>query len=65
MPSELRILRLREVLMITGLSRSSLYRMIAAGKFPTPVQIGLRAVGWREEEVRAWVESRPAASAFV
>ena len=61
MPSETRILRLPEVLTITGLSRSQIYRMVAAGQFPPPVRIGERAVGWREEDVQHWLESRPTA----
>ena len=54
-----RILRLREVLRITGLSRSSVYRLADAGTFPARVQIAPRAVGWREEEVLRWLEDRP------
>ena len=57
-----RILRLQEVLTITGLSRSSVYRMVDARTFPGAVQIGPRAVGWREEDIQAWLESRTNAS---
>jgi len=55
-------LRLSTVLLITGLSRSTIYRMIAEHTFPAPVKIGKRAVAWRQEEVRQWCESRPSAS---
>lgn len=56
------ILRLPEVLAMTGLSRSSLYRRINSGDFPAPILLGgddSRAVGWRRSEVEAWIESRP------
>jgi prophage regulatory protein len=50
-----RILRLPAVLERTGLSRSTLYRKIKAGTFPSQVAISLRCAGWRESEVRAWL----------
>lgn len=53
------LIRRPEVLKLTGLSRGSIYRMIKAGDFPAPRQIGARAVAWLEPEIVAWVESRP------
>ena len=32
--------------------------MIAEGSFPKPVKLGKRAVGWREADLRAWLNSR-------
>jgi prophage regulatory protein len=58
-----RLLRLKTVLLITGLARSTIYRMIAEHTFPAPVKIGKRAVAWREEDVLQWSEARPSASA--
>ena len=57
-----RLLRLREVKEITGMSRSHIYRLMQKGDFPRPVRIGPTAVRWRESEVNAWVESRPKAT---
>jgi len=56
-----RILRLPEVLLTTGLSRSTLYARVATGDFPPSIKLGPRAVGWRSGDVEAWVESRPLA----
>jgi prophage regulatory protein len=53
-----RILRRPDVERITGLSTSTIYEKIAAGAFPRPIRLGLRAVGWVEEEVQAWLERR-------
>lgn len=53
-----RILRRPAVERATGLSRSTLYAMMAEGTFPKPVRLGKRAVGWPEEAVAAWLESR-------
>ena len=58
-----RILRLPEVRRTTGMSRSAVYVMVSAGEFPKPVRIGRRAVGWRESDVQAWLDSRPDADA--
>lgn len=46
---------------LTGLSRSTLYAMIADGRFPAPVKLGARAVGWREADLNEWLASREAA----
>ena len=53
-----RILRRPEVEARTGLSRSTLYAMMAEGAFPKPVQLGKRAVGWPERAIAEWLESR-------
>ena len=56
-----RLLRRREVEKITGVSRSSIYRLMQSGDFPRPLRVGLSAVRWRERDITAWVESRPEA----
>jgi len=53
-----RVLRRPEVELLVGLSRSTLYAMMAEGRFPKPVRLGRRAVGWREADLRRWLESR-------
>ena len=55
-----RILRRHEVEHRTGLPRSSLYRMIAAGNFPRQRQLSPSSVGWLESEVSQWINSRQA-----
>ncbi|CDT35904.1 hypothetical protein VCRLGP107_520003 [Vibrio crassostreae] len=47
----MRLIRIREVLDKTGLSKATLYRLIAAGKFPASIQIAYRAVAWEESQV--------------
>ena len=44
----------------TGLSRSTIYLMMAQGAFPKPIPLGARAVGWIESEIDTWLESRKA-----
>lgn len=57
----MRLLRRPDVEALTGLARSTMYRLIADGDFPRPVKIGAQAVAWRERDVLAWIESREAA----
>ena len=53
-----RILRRPQVETCTGLSRSTLYAMMAEGEFPKPVCLGKRAVGWSEAAISEWLETR-------
>ncbi len=57
-----RILKMPKVLVQTGLSKSAVYRGIKEGKFPQPIRLGKRSVGWLEDEVLAWLQSRIEAS---
>ncbi|HEY1208584.1 MAG TPA: AlpA family transcriptional regulator [Terracidiphilus sp.] len=50
-----RILRLPNVLDRTGLSRSTVYQWVSEGRFPKPVSLGARAVGWVESDVEEWI----------
>ena len=52
------ILRLPKVKSRTGLSRSTIYLRIAEGRFPKPVSLGGRAVGWTESSINDWVNQR-------
>lgn len=53
-----KILRLPEVKERTGLSRSSIYKLMSENLFPHSVKIALRAVGWYESHIDQFVESR-------
>ena len=57
------ILRRPAVEARTGLSRSTIYAMMAEGTFPRPVRLGKRAVGWTESTISEWLESRIASDA--
>nr|WP_319483736.1 AlpA family phage regulatory protein [uncultured Cohaesibacter sp.] len=50
-----RIIRLMTVLNRTGLSRSTIYRKMAEGTFPTQIKISIHGAGWRESEVNRWI----------
>ena len=57
-PSETRILRLPEVLARVGLGRSTVYQLMAAGDFPASVRLTPNSVGWRSDDIDAWIASR-------
>jgi prophage regulatory protein len=50
------LLRISDVERAVGLGRSSIYRNIAAGKFPKPVELGTGAVRWRYDAIREWAD---------
>ncbi len=54
-------MRVRDVMRVTGLARSTLYKMMAEQCFPAPCRLGARAVGWRRDDIAAWTQSRPTA----
>lgn len=47
--------RIDDVVRITSLSRATVYRRVAAGRFPPPVHLGGRACGWRAAALQAWI----------
>jgi prophage regulatory protein len=57
-PAAIQILRLPQVCQRTGLCRSMIYQLEAEHQFPRRIKIGIRAVGWIEEEVREWLTQR-------
>ena len=52
------VLRLPAVKIRTGLSRSSIYKFVAEGRFPRAVRLGARSVGWLEVEIDEWLSGR-------
>ena len=54
--------RMPNVLRMTGLCRSTIYRLIAEDKFPTPVKLGDRAVAWRQSDLDRWSSAREPSS---
>ncbi|MFI8556891.1 helix-turn-helix transcriptional regulator [Pseudomonas putida] len=54
----MRIIRLKDVIDSTGIARSTIYKLIGEGKFPKPVPLVGRTVGWVESEVQEWIRGR-------
>ncbi|HVQ64712.1 MAG TPA: AlpA family phage regulatory protein [Terriglobia bacterium] len=53
---EIALLRLRQVLQVFPVSRSTWWAGVAAGRFPKPVRLGPRCVAWRVRDIRALID---------
>ena len=60
-PEAERLLRRQEVQQLLGLSKSTLYELMADDRFPRPVRIAARAVRWRASDIAAWQRALPVA----
>lgn len=59
-PRSGRMMRMPEVMALTGLSRTTIWRRLRDGSFPPAVRLGgerTRAVGWREQDIYDWIDS--------
>ena len=56
-----RLLNIHGVCDLTGLSRSTIERLVKADVFPKPVQMTAARLGWPEDEVLAFNRDRIAA----
>lgn len=50
-----RLIRLPEVIRLTGLSRSMIYQLASTQHFPRPVKLGNRVSAWLVREVTEWI----------
>lgn len=57
-PKKERFLRLTDVMVRTGLSRSAIYLNISEGSFPQNINLSARSVAWLESEIDAWMQDR-------
>ncbi len=54
-----RILRFKQVAVLVGLGKSSIYRRVQEGTFPKPIKLGsARASGWISTEVYGWIDDQ-------
>jgi len=56
------ILRFPQVQARTGLSRSALNTLVRNGRFPRPVRLTNRALGWLSVDIDAWISAKRAAA---
>lgn len=47
-----------DVQILTGLSRSSIYALMARGELPKPIHLTAKAVAWPESAIAEWLNSR-------
>lgn len=54
----MRLIRIKEVQLLTSLARATVYKYMQEGGFPKQVSLGANAVAWVEEEVLEWIASK-------
>ena len=57
-PDLIELSKLPEIKHLTRLSKSSIYAAIKKGLFPKPIKIGRRAVAWKLQDIRNWIQNR-------
>tara|TARA_B100000686_G_scaffold304161_1_gene341582 strand:+ start:475 stop:675 length:201 start_codon:yes stop_codon:yes gene_type:complete len=55
----MKILNAKQVVQITNLSRVTIWRMERAGSFPQRINISPNRIGWRDDDINKWIDSRP------
>lgn len=55
---KMKVLRLNQVVEITGLSHSTIYRMMNNDEFPLSFKLIGNIVGWSDIEVNEWIEEK-------
>lgn len=51
-----RLIRMKELLDVTGLGRSTIYLYMNQNRFPNAVKIGYRSIAWREDDIQMWLD---------
>lgn len=49
------ISRIKAVCMMTGLSKSTIYAWVKAGKFPAPIKLSPTMTAWRNSDILDWI----------
>ena len=53
-----KLLRLRDVIKMTSLSRTTIYDYMAEGKVPKNIHLGPKISVWIEREIQEWINSQ-------
>jgi prophage regulatory protein len=57
LPPTDRFMRLPEVMEVTGLQKTTIYKMSNEGRFPARIKLSTRIVGWSKKAVNEWLEN--------
>jgi prophage regulatory protein len=60
-----RFMRVDDVIASTGLSRATIYRLVATRDFPAQHRLTVRCIGWWEKDVETWLNNRRAGHPMV
>lgn len=56
-----RLLKIAEVKSRVGLGKSTIYALVAEGRFPRPYKLTPKAARWSEQEIADWIAQTLAA----
>ncbi|MEW6984317.1 helix-turn-helix transcriptional regulator [Colwelliaceae bacterium 6471] len=51
-------IRLPQVLYLTGLGKTSIYKLMNAKEFPQAISFGARRIAWKRSDIQSWIESK-------
>jgi prophage regulatory protein len=51
-------IRLPQVLYLTGLGKTSIYKLMKNNAFPKPTSFGARRIAWKRSHIQNWIESK-------
>lgn len=57
-PKTERFLRIKQILEIVPIGRSTVWKMVSEGRFPRPLKLSERCTVWRETDVQQWMNDR-------
>jgi prophage regulatory protein len=57
-----RYIRIKELAKMLGISRQTIYRLIALEKFPKQIKLTERTAVWRLSTIEQWVSNRETAN---
>ncbi|MFA6700562.1 MAG: AlpA family transcriptional regulator [Thiomicrospira sp.] len=52
------LIRIRDVMSMTGISKSQIYRLSNMGEFPKPTRLTAQSVAWVKQEVEQWINDK-------
>jgi len=55
---EQKIIRIKDVLKMIPICRSTLYKQIEEGRFPAPFKLSERCIAWKKTDIEKWLETR-------
>ncbi|MDQ1886484.1 AlpA family transcriptional regulator [Aeromonas salmonicida] len=57
----MKLIKLKDVVEMTTLSKATIYRLMKKGKFPCAIRLGAKAVAWKLSEIIEWIELKASA----
>ena len=52
------VVRMSRLVEMIGLSRATIWKMLSQDKFPSPIRLGSKSVGWRVKDIEDWLQNR-------